>query len=247
MVSSGPVSTAGIVVIGNEVLSGKVEEENARYLTQGLRDLGVALMRVVFIRDEIDTIAKDVREMSEAYTHVFTSGGVGSTHDDLTFDAIAAAFGVGLEIHPELDRALQAHYGERYDQATRRMALLPEGTELLGLGELRYPVIKVRNVFVLPGVPSFLRLKFDYLRPRLRSTPFALKQVFVSVGEDRIALLLKGVAVAHPELEFGSYPRFDDADHRVKITIESKDLPRVEAGLSSLLEVLPPDWVVRVE
>lgn len=92
-----------------------------------------------------------------------------------------------------------------------------------------------------------MRLKFDYLRPRLRSTPFALKQVFVSVGEDRIALLLKGVAVAHPELEFGSYPRFDDADHRVKITIESKDLPRVEAGLSSLLEVLPPDWVVRVE
>lgn len=241
------MSTAGIVVIGNEVLSGKVEEENARYLTRGLRELGVALMRVVFVRDEIGTIAEDVRQMADAYTHVFTTGGVGSTHDDLTFEAIAAAFGVGLELHPELDQALQAHYGSRYDHATRRMALLPEGTELLGMGELRYPVIKVRNVFVLPGVPSFLKLKFDYLRPRLRTQPFALRQVFLSVGEDRIAVLLKAVADAHPHLEFGSYPRFDDADYRVKITIESKDQAEVEAGLAMLTQRLDPSWILRIE
>jgi molybdenum cofactor synthesis domain-containing protein len=240
-------STAGIVVIGNEVLSAKVEEENARFLIKGLRELGVALMRVVIIRDELATIARDVREMSAAYTHVFTSGGVGSTHDDITFDAIAKAFDVPIEIHPELDQLLKAHYGARYDKSLQRMAALPAGAELLGVEELRYPVIKVRNVFVLPGVPSFLKMKFDYLKPRLVSSPFALRQVFLSVGEDRIAVLLGEVAASHADLEFGSYPRFDIDDHRVKITIESRDADRVATGLAALLARLDPTWVVRVE
>jgi FAD synthetase len=241
------MSTAGLVVIGNEVLSGKVEEENARFLIRELRDLGVMLMRVVFIRDDVDTIAKDVREMADAYAHVFTSGGVGSTHDDVTMNAIAKAFGVELEDNAVLFKMLESHYGERINEAVRRMGRLPQGAELLGLEELRYPLVKVRNVFVFPGVPVFLKLKFEVVKRLIRSTPFILRQVFLNVGEDQIAEPLTEIDRAFPDVEFGSYPRFDDADHRVKLTVEGRDPERVAAGLHALMKRLDPSWVIRVE
>lgn len=241
------MSTAGLVIIGNEVLSGKVEEENARYLITELRALGVTLMRVVMIRDDVETIARDVREMSEAYEYVFTSGGVGSTHDDVTMTAVARAFGVGLEDSLELVGMLESHYGERMNEAVRRMGRLPAGAELVGTNELRYPLVKVRNVFVFPGVPSFLRAKFEVVKNLVRQAPFILRQVFLSVGEDRIAEPLAEVDRQFPGLEFGSYPRFDDADHRVRVTIEARESAMVERGLQALLERLDPAWVVRVE
>lgn len=241
------MSTAGLVVIGNEVLSGKVEEENARFLIRELRDLGVMLMRIVFIRDDIDTIARDVREMSAAYSHVFTSGGVGSTHDDVTMHAIAQAFGVELEDNAELIAMLKAHYGDRANDAVLRMGRLPQGAELLGKNELRYPLVRVRNVFVFPGVPMFLRSKFEVVKRLVRGRPFVLRQVFLNVGEDRIAEPLTEIDRAFPDVEFGSYPRFDDADHRVKLTVEGRDPEQVAAGLAALIERLDPAWVVRVE
>ncbi len=239
--------TAGIIVIGNEVLSGKVEEENARYLIRELRALGVDLMRVVFIRDDVPTIARDVREMSAAYTHVFTSGGVGATHDDVTMPALAEAFGVPMIPHPVLMPLIEQHFGERINVAVRRMGILPEGTELLGLGELRYPVIKLRNVFVFPGVPQYLKMKFDFLRPHLKNEPIRLRQVYLRVGEDQIALPLGEVDAAFPAVEFGSYPRFDSDEYRVKLTIESRDLEQLEAGLAALLARMDPGWIVKVE
>ncbi len=241
------MSTAGLVVIGNEVLSGKVEEENARFLIRQLRDLGVMLMRVVFIRDDVETIARDVREMSAAFDHVFTSGGVGSTHDDVTLHAIAQAFGVELEDNAVLVGMLEAHYGERMNAAVRRMGRLPQGAELVGLEELRYPLVKVRNVFVFPGVPVFLRSKFEVVKRLIEGTPFILHQIYLNVGEDRIAEPLTEIDRAFPGVEFGSYPRFDDADHQVKLTVEGRDPEQVAAGLKALLGRLDPAWVVRVE
>jgi molybdenum cofactor synthesis domain-containing protein len=240
------MSTAGLVVIGNEVLSGKVDEENARFLIRELRELGVMLMRVVFIRDDVDTIARDVREMADSYAHVFTSGGVGSTHDDVTLTAIARAFGVDLEENAELIDMLREHYGDRLNEAVLRMGRLPQGAELIGGGELRYPLVKVRNVFVFPGVPIFLRMKFEVVKKLIRGTPFVLRQVFLNVGEDRIAEPLTEIDRAFPEVEFGSYPRFDDADHRVKLTVEGRDPEQVAAGLEALMTRLDPSWVVRV-
>ena len=123
------MSTAGLVIIGNEVLSGKVEEQNARFVIQELRDAGVTLMRVVVIRDDIATIARDVREMSSDYDHVFTSGGVGATHDDVTLEGIARAFDVPLEQHPELVSLLE-EFGMELNAAALRMATVPAGSEL---------------------------------------------------------------------------------------------------------------------
>ena len=241
------MSTAGIVVIGNEVLSGQVEEANARFLVTELRSLGVQLMRVVIIRDDVDTIARDVREMSEAYTHVFTTGGVGSTHDDLTLTAIAQAFDAPIEPHPVLMGMIEAHFGDRINDAVRRMGQLPRGADLLGLNELRFPLVRVRNVYVFPGVPEYLRSKFDWLKPRLEHTPFVVHAVYLRVGEERIAEPLAALDQAYEDVTFGSYPRFDTPEYRTKITLESREQGRVKAALSELLEQLDDDWVVRVD
>lgn len=240
-----PVSTAGIVVVGNEVLSGKVEEENARYLTRELRDLGVQLMQISVIRDDVDVIAREVRAMSAAFTHVFTSGGVGATHDDVTIEGIARAFEVPLERNPALANLLERHYKDRLDPLVLRMADLPRGATLLGLDSLRFPLVRMQNVFVFPGVPAFLKLKFEHIRPLLRTTPFVLRQIFVSVGEDAIARMMTEVQREFPDLEIGSYPRFDTDEYRVKITIEARSRDRVEAGTARLLALFAPTWVVR--
>ena len=241
------MSTAGIVVIGNEVLSGQVEEANARYLIQELRSLGVDLMRIVVIRDDVPTIARDVRTMADAYDHVFTSGGVGSTHDDLTITAVAEAFEVPMEANPVLMEMIESHFGERVNDAVRQMAYLPRGADLLGFGELRFPLVRVRNVYVFPGVPAYLRAKFEWLKPRLAGRPFVVKQVYLRVGEERIAERLAELDKAYEDVGIGSYPRFDTDEYRTKITLECREATRVEQALTELLDALPADWVVRVD
>jgi molybdenum cofactor synthesis domain-containing protein len=241
------LSTAGIVVIGNEVLSGKVDDENARYLIRELRALGITLNRISVIRDDLATIAKEVRETSDANTIVFTSGGVGATHDDLTMEGVARAFGVPLVRDPVLLGLLEKHYRDRKSDAVLRMADVPEGTELVGVGETIFPIVKMRNVYVFPGVPSYFKMKFEFLKSRLRETPFVLKQIFVSVGESMIADAMTDVQNAHPLVEIGSYPRFDTTEYRVKITVESHDEPSVSSAIAALLQRFDPAWIVRIE
>lgn len=245
MLYGRPVSTAGIVVIGNEVLSGKVEEENARFLIGELRELGVKLMRISIIRDDVERIAREVREMAAEFDYLFTSGGVGGTHDDVTFEGIARAFEVPLERNRELAELLALHFRGRLNESVLRMADLPKGAQLVGLDTAPFPLVKMKNVFVFPGVPSFLRAKFEFLREQLKQPPFVLRQIFVRVGEDAIAALMSEVASAHPDLEIGSYPRFDSDEYRVKITIEARDPERVELGVDKLLRLIDPTWVVR--
>src|SRR6185503_20599865 len=116
-----------------------------------------------------------------------------------------------------------------------RMADLPEGAELVGLGQSPFPIVKVRNVYVFPGVPMYLRTKFPLLAPTLRQSPFVLKQIFVKVGESSIADMMTEVQAAHATVEIGSYPRFDSAEYRVKITIESQDAAEVGRAAAALL------------
>lgn len=240
------MATAGIIVIGNEVLSGKVEEANARYMTTELRAIGVDLERIVVVRDDVDTIAHDVQVMADRYDHVFTSGGVGATHDDVTVIAIARGLGVGVVRHAELEARLRKHYGDRVNDAVLRMADVPEGAVLIGESELSYPVVSVRNVYVLPGVPQFLRSKFDYLKVHLQGTPIALREIFVRIGEDRLAHLLKQADDLFDDVEIGSYPRFDTEEYRVKITVESRALERVDACVAFVIDALAPADIVRV-
>jgi molybdopterin-biosynthesis enzyme MoeA-like protein len=181
---------------------------------------------------------------------VFTSGGVGPTHDDVTVGAVARALGRPVIRSPELVQVIRALHREHHDgaeppEAALRMADVPEGTRLLGDGG--YPTLVAENVVMLPGVPEFFRYQFERIAHLLEAAPFRLACVFVSVGEGELAPILDRVAGAHPGVEIGSYPRFDGADHRVKVTLEAKDRARVAEALAVLLAALPAGVVVRTE
>lgn len=239
--------TAAIIVIGNEILTGKSEDKNAVFLIAELHALGVALRRVVIIPDEIDVIATAVRECAEGFDYVFTSGGVGPTHDDVTIEGVARAFGVEVVRHPELEAMLRGFFGDAIDAARLRMADMPEGSELIKDANMRWPVLSTRNVYVLPGVPELFRKKFEAIRERFRAEPFHIYTIYTRQDEFDIAHGLNTVAANHPEVEIGSYPTFTRDDYRVKITIESKEQSAVERARDQLLELLDGGAVVRVE
>ncbi len=244
-----PTPTATLVVVGSEVLSAKVQDENGPWASRRLRDLGVLLLAIHTVPDRVDEVVDAVDRARRCSDWVFTSGGVGPTHDDITVAAVARALGRPLVRSPELVAAIrslhQRHHGVEATEAALRMADVPEGTRLLG--DPQYPTLVVANVVMLPGVPQFFRFQFDGIAHLLAAPPFRLACVYLSVGEDRIAPLLDQVAHEHPSVEIGSYPRFDGADHRVRVTLEAKDGGRVSAALAALLAALPAGAVLRTE
>jgi molybdenum cofactor synthesis domain-containing protein len=243
--------TAALVIIGNEVLSAKVVDENGPWAARRLRELGVKLLAVHVVADVVEEIAPAIQAEHRRATWVFTSGGVGPTHDDVTPRAVAVAIGREVRRHAALAEALRAlhqrhHGGAEPSEAALRMADVPEGTVLLG--DAGYPTLAVENVLMLPGVPSFFRFQFDRVAHLLAAPPFRLVNLFLSADEDAITSALDAVVAAHPGVEIGSYPRFDEgADHRLKLTVESKDEGRVRAAVAALLAALPAGVVLRTE
>lgn len=241
---AGP--TAAILLIGNELLSGKVRDTNAVWLTERLRALGVRLVRVVMVPDELPIIGEELRRLSAAADHVFTSGGVGPTHDDVTVSAVAAAFGVPLVRDAHLAELLVAHYQDRLRPDHLRMADVPEGAVMLWAGEHRWPVYTFRNVYILPGIPEIFRAKFDGIAERFAAGRFWLRSVYLNVDEGSIA-----PALAALETDFGvavgSYPRIDEADYRVRVTVEARSAAPVNAAVAALVAGLDPSWLVRVD
>ena len=146
------MATAAIVVIGNEILSGKVVDTNSPYLSRELRGLGVDVLRIVVIPDDIDTIASEVRIASDAHDLVFTSGGVGPTHDDLTMDGVAKAFGVPIEVNETVVARIERAVGQPANASQRKMAALPAGALLIDAGDLWFPVVVIENVHIFPGI-----------------------------------------------------------------------------------------------
>src|SRR6185312_17135361 len=138
--------------------SGKVEEANVAVLARALRELGIDLRRVVVVKDDIDAIAREVKELASAHDWLFTSGGVGPTHDDVTIEAVARAFGVGVTSSPEMEQMLRDHYGARTTAGHLRMALIPEGAALETTEAIRWPTTRLHNVWVMPGVPEVFRM-----------------------------------------------------------------------------------------
>jgi molybdenum cofactor synthesis domain-containing protein len=239
--------TAGIVLIGNEILSGKIADANAAYLCRELRALGVDVRRISVIPDETEGIAAEVREFSRTYDVVFTSGGVGPTHDDVTMAGVAQAFGVTVVRHPALVSLLTAYFKGQLTEARLKMAEVPAGAELVAGEGLTFPAVVARNVYVLPGVPEIFRQKFDAIRERFRDAPFLLCNVFVSLGEGVLADHLNALLRAYPDLLLGSYPEFGNAEYKVKVTLESKDPIYLGRAVTEFLQGLPAPAVVRVE
>ena len=238
--------TAGIILIGNEILSGKIKDENAAYLCRELRALGVDVRRIAVIPDEVALIADEVAAFTKAFDLVFTSGGVGPTHDDVTIEGVARAMTVPVVRHPDLVALLERYYRGKVTEATLRMAEIPEGAELITVGTLRFPTILMRNVYVLPGVPEIFRQKFDAIRERFRDQPIHLKNVFVRIGEGTLAEYLNRLLESFPLLQVGSYPEFSNPEYQVKVTLESRDRGYLDQALGDFLARLPADAVVKV-
>jgi FAD synthetase len=241
------MSTAGLLVIGNEILSGKVVDENSPYLAAELRPLGVELLRILTIPDDIETIANEVRIMSKAYDHVFTSGGIGPTHDDVTLDGVALAFGRELVLDEEMCRRMEEAVGGPLNESMKKMAMVPVGCERAEAANLWFPVVAVENVYIFPGIPKLFRKKFESLHDRFRGVPFELKRVYVTQHESEIAHHLNSLLSDFAELMLGSYPRLGESEYRVMLTLESRDAGYLERALESLLSRLPAEFVYRVE
>jgi molybdenum cofactor synthesis domain-containing protein len=240
--------TAAAVVVGNELLSGKVQDENVVVLAKTLRELGITLERVVLILDDTDVIAREVRELSQKHTVVFTSGGVGPTHDDRTVEGVARAFGVRVVSNARMEAMLRAHYRERCTEGHLRMALVPEGAELATNDEVTWPAIIMKNVWLLPGVPEIFRMKLALLRDRFRGgAPFVSRAVYTKMDEGDLKPLLDQVVALHPDVEIGSYPKWSDPTYRTKLTFDGTDEAVIESALHAFLKLLPGGEPQRVE
>jgi molybdenum cofactor synthesis domain-containing protein len=240
------MTTAAALVIGNEILSGKVEEENLSYLAKELWSLGVSLQEVRILRDQVEAIVPAVRELSGQHSYLFTTGGIGPTHDDVTIEAVAQAFRVSLVRHPTLERLIRSSDPSREPTDSQlRMALVPEGSDLVGAcDQSPWPTVRKENVYLFPGIPPYFRQRLDALREQLRTTPFVHLVLHTTLGEGALAESLTEIVTRYPRVEVGSYPVVDRADYRVRVSFEGRDRAEVEAARDALRAILPANVLV---
>jgi molybdenum cofactor synthesis domain-containing protein len=241
------MTTAAILVIGNEILSAKVQDENGPFLARELRALGVDLRRIETVPDEVPLIVDALARCLSQARWVFTSGGIGPTHDDVTIAAVSQAFGRAVVLDERTLALLRSRFGEPLKPALRRLAEVPQGSRVEFHEGYIFPVISVENVVMLPGVPSLLREGFTRIRDRFRVSPIHTRALYFSVGESTLAEHLDATVARFPAVGIGSYPRFDDADHRVKVTFDARDEAQVRAASEFLKSRLPAEVIVREE
>jgi len=243
-----PPKTAAVLLIGNEILSGKIEDQNLGPLARLLRELGLRLSRVLVVPDDLDVIADEVRALSRAHDWVFTSGGVGPTHDDVTIEAVAKAFGVEVVTAPEMEAMLRAHYKERVTDGHLRMALVPKGATLEVTSDVRWPTVRMANVWCLPGVPEVFRMKLAVVRERIAPAErFLSLAVYTNMDEGELKPLLDRVVADYPDVEVGSYPKWHDPTYSTKITFDGRDALRVTAARDAFVATLPPGEPLPIE
>lgn len=241
------IKTAGIIIIGNEILSGKVHDVNSYYLARELRNLGVDVKRISVIPDELESIGKEAVEFSRMYDYVFTSGGVGPTHDDITMAGIAAGFNVKLVQLPEIKEILLSRYSKHINSAVIKMTEVPEGSDIIFREDMRFPMISFKNIYIFPGIPEYVRSKFEKIKERFRSSAYHLKKIFLNSHESGIAEALNVVVSNYKEVIFGSYPVLGRDDYRVIVTAESRSEAPLEKAVEDLISRLPENIIVRIE
>ena len=242
------MSTAGIVIIGDEILSGKFVEENAQFLIGELRALGVDLRRVVMIPDEEMDIGATVVDFSARFTHVFTSGGVGPTHDDLTIEGVARAFDAEVVVSPELESLIRGYYAERVTESHLLMARVPSGSRLAASAEVPWPTVVMKNVWILPGVPEIFASKMQLVRTELAGgRPYLSYAVFTLLDEGQLKPQLDKVVGEYRDVDIGSYPTFREPDYRTKLTFDGFEEARVRAARDAFAASLPEGTLVRLE
>jgi molybdenum cofactor synthesis domain-containing protein len=239
---------AAAVIIGNEVLTAKVADANGPHLIKRLREVGIPLRTLEIVPDEVDLIVEAVARARLRAKYVFTSGGIGPTHDDVTVRAVALAMGRKVVRLPEMVALIREKAVDAPTAEAMRLADAPEGAVLLPQPGSWYPVLTVEDVFMLPGVPQLFRTQLEAVLARLRGTPVHLRVLYLNLGESAVAAVLDRVALDMPHVAIGSYPMFDRSlDYAVKVTVESVEPDAVEQALARLRTGLPEGSVVRTE
>lgn len=230
--------TACVLLIGNELLSGKTQDANLKFLGGELGKLGIRLEEARVIRDDTDAIVAHVNECRARYTYVFTTGGIGPTHDDITAEAVAKAFDLDLVLDPEAVARLK-HGGKELNEARLKMARVPEGAELIDNSISAAPGFRVENVFVLAGIPLIAHAMFVAVEPMLRrGQRIHSRSVDVLLREGDFAETLERIAQAHPNVEIGSYPFARDGRHGASLVVRGTDEAVVDGVLAEVAKAM---------
>ncbi len=236
-----PNPTACLLVIGNEVLSGRTQDLNIRFLAQGLGNIGMPLREVRIIPDVAGTIIGTLNACRAAFDHVFTTGGIGPTHDDITSECVAQAFGVPWEPHPEAWARMERHYkpGE-FNAARQRMATMPRGATLIDNAVSIAPGFTIGNVHVMAGVPRVMQAMWGALAPTLSGgTPVQSRAVHsIGLAEGLVAEGLSGIQAAFPDVDLGSYPFYRTTGNGVALVAKGTDVSRLESCIAQVTALI---------
>ncbi|ASM74223.1 MULTISPECIES: competence/damage-inducible protein A [Roseobacteraceae] len=235
--------TAAMLVIGDEILSGRTRDSNMYHLAGQLAERGIDLREVRVVSDDAEAITQAVKALSEAYGHVFTSGGIGPTHDDITADCIAAAFNVHIDVRDDARALLQAHYdrqGSEFNDARKRMARIPDGATLIENPVSVAPGFTMENVHVMAGVPAVFQAMVASVLPTLTGgAPLISRTQRIDRGEGDIAGPLSDLARAYPALSIGSYPFQKDGRYGANIVLRGTDAALLDEALAKLEAAFP--------
>ncbi len=240
--------TAGLVVIGDEILSGRTQDANIAYLAKWLNEEGVVLAEVRIVGDEQDAIIEAVNTLRERCDYCFTTGGIGPTHDDITVDAVAAAFGSEIVYNDVALKMLSDYYGaEELTEARKRMARVPSGGDLIENPKSKAPGVRKDNVFMLAGIPGIMRGMLEGLRGELAGVePVQSDAVTVYAPESEMAEALAAIQNANPEVSIGSYPFFREGKVGAELVVRSTDagnIPPVLAAVRDAADSIKAEWV----
>jgi molybdenum cofactor synthesis domain-containing protein len=232
----GSTVTAALLVIGEEILSGRTRDENIAYVAAYLTRIGIALREVRVVADQEAEIAAAVNALRKRFAYVFTTGGIGPTHDDVTTDAIAKAFGVKVVVHGKAVAAMRRHYDrEELTPARLRMARIPKGAELIHNPISRAPGYMLENVIVMAGVPRVMQVMLDEVMPRLaKGRPLRARSVRIDVPEGDVAPPLAALQAAYPNVQMGSYPFFEQNRLGTYVVLRGANEAELEVALAAL-------------
>ncbi len=235
--------TAAMLVIGDEILSGRTQDTNTHHIAGELTAHGIDLLEVRVVPDDTGAIIAAVQKLSNVHTHLFTSGGIGPTHDDITADAVAAAFGVSIGVRADARALLEAHYattGAEINEARLRMARIPDGADLIENPISAAPGFSLKNVHVMAGVPMIFKAMVASLLPSLSGgKPLLSQSLRLMQGEGVIAKPLGDLAARFPELSFGSYPFYTDGTYGTNVVGRGQDAAMLETAMAELADIFP--------
>lgn len=238
-------TTAGLIVIGDEVLSGRFVDRNTATVIEAMARHGLALREVAIVADDLARIAEVVRAFAARFDLVVTTGGIGPTHDDCTWRAVGAALGQPVVLRPDVLARMEARNGGPLTPEQQRMACLPVGAEVVDDGPSF--IAHVGPVWVLPGVPSMVARRIEWLCARHAGPRLWLATVYLSVDEWHVVPQIDAVVAAYPALQIGSYPIFDAPDHRLRLTFAGPDRAEIEGAVERQLAAIGRQHLVRVD